>query len=94
MLHLDHSDPAQTRKADTMVHTVGIVGVTGNVGAPTVRALIKAAEEGKIKLVIFHRASTNLAGLNKGSNVEFRILNFDDVPATLEAAVKDVNVFV
>ena len=77
-----------------MVHTVGIVGINGNVGAPTVRALSKTAEEGKIKLVLFHRATSKLDGLEEGPNVEFRILDFDGPVQKLEEAVKGINVFV
>lgn len=75
------------------MHTVGLVGVNGNVGAPTAKLLIKAAEEGKINTVIFHRANTDLSGLSKGKNVEFRILNFDDTPDKIGEVVKGVNIF-
>lgn len=75
-----------------MVHTVGIVGVNGNVGAPTAQALTKAAEKDSIKLIIFHRPNTKLDGLG-GKNVEFRAFDFDDPSDKIEAAVKGVNVF-
>lgn len=76
-----------------MVHTVGIVGINGNVGAPAVRALLKAVDSGKIKLVIFHRASSKLDGLKEGPNVEFKVLDFDGPAQALEEAVKGVNIF-
>lgn len=55
-----------------MVHTVGIVGVNGNIGAPTAKRLVKAAQEDRINLIIFHRESST----PKGSLLE-RMLNFE-----------------
>lgn len=76
-----------------MVHTVGILGVTGNVGAPTVQRLIGEAKEGKIKLVIFHRASTNLSGLSiDGNNVELRTLDYEDSVENISKAVRGIHV--
>lgn len=78
-----------------MVHTVGIVGINGRVGAPTVKALTKSAEEGKIRLVLFHRASSKIDHIKQSPNIELRLLNFDaDPPEVLEKAVKGVQVFV
>jgi len=76
-----------------MVHTVGVVGINGNVGAPTSKALVKAAGEGKIKVVIFHREGASLNGLSQGENVEFRVLSFEDSPDKIAEAVKGVHVF-
>ncbi|KAK4502304.1 hypothetical protein PRZ48_005729 [Zasmidium cellare] len=77
-----------------MVHTVGIVGVTGNVGKPTTKYLIQAASEGKIKLVIFHREGSKLDGIEASKNVEQRPINFEDPVEKLEEAVKGINVFI
>ncbi|KAK3110410.1 hypothetical protein LTR53_015332 [Teratosphaeriaceae sp. CCFEE 6253] len=78
-----------------MVHTVGIVGLTGNVGLPTTKHLIHAANNGEIHLVVFHRAGTDLAALpKKGENVEFRVLSFEDPPEKIGEVVKGVNVFI
>lgn len=76
-----------------MVHTVGIAGINGNVGAPTAKALAKAAEEGKIKLVIFHREGSKPAAISAGENVEFRVLDFSDDVEKIETAVRGINVF-
>ncbi|TKA64146.1 hypothetical protein B0A55_09295 [Friedmanniomyces simplex] len=82
-----------------MLHTVGIAGITGNVGAPTTKSLIQAAGEGKINLIIFHRASTDLTGLStatnkRSENVEFRVLEFADPPAKIAEVVRGVNIFI
>nr|POF16679.1 hypothetical protein CFP56_71320 [Quercus suber] len=77
-----------------MVHTVGIVGVNGNVGAPTAKALAGAAEQGKIHLIIFSREGSTAKGLSPSQNVEFRTLNFDDPPEKIQAALAGVNVFI
>ena len=76
-----------------MVHTVGINGVNGNVGAPTAQRLVAAAAEGKINLVIFHREGSSTNGLSASKTVELRVLNFDDPPEKIEAAVKGINTF-
>ncbi|KAK5676767.1 hypothetical protein LTS10_010531 [Elasticomyces elasticus] len=77
-----------------MVHTVGIVGVSGNVGAPTAKYLAQAAGEGKIKLVLFHRANSDTSAIPGGQSVELRVLEFDDSPEKIKEAVKGVNVFI
>lgn len=77
-----------------MPHTVGIAGVNGNVGRPAVKALAKAADEGKINLVVFHRPTTKLDHIQQGPNVEFRLLNLDGEEEELDKAVKGVDVFV
>ena len=76
-----------------MVHTVGIIGVNGNVGAPTAKALAKIAEAGKVKLVIFHRESSDLSAFQKGDNVEFCVLDMTAAPEKIGELVKGVNVF-
>lgn len=77
-----------------MVHTVGIAGVNGNVGVPAVKALVKAAQEGKIDLVVLHRPTTKLDHIQQGSNIEFRLLDLNGAPEDLDKAVKGINVFV
>ncbi|KAK3109649.1 hypothetical protein LTR53_016867 [Teratosphaeriaceae sp. CCFEE 6253] len=79
-----------------MVHTVGIVGLTGNVGLPTTKALIRAADAGTIHLIVFHRADTDLSILPKAGsgNVEFRVLSFEDPAEKIGEAVRGVNVFI
>lgn len=76
-----------------MVHTVGIVGVNGNVGGRTSRLLIEAARQGKIKLVLFYREENRVKSICTGYNVETRFLNFDDKAESIELAIRGINVF-
>lgn len=76
-----------------MVHTVGIFGVSGNVGAATLPRLSVAARNGEIKLIIFHRESSSVDNLPTGQNIELRVLDYVHSPAQIEEAVKGVNVF-
>lgn len=76
-----------------MVHTVGITGVNGNVGAAASKYLAEAAAEGKIKLVVFHREGNAPKHLSTNESVETRVLDFEDPIEKIEAAVKGVNVF-
>ena len=76
-----------------MVHTVGIAGINGNVGAPTVKALAKAAEDGKINLIVFYREGKKPKDISEGSNIEFRVLDFEDDQEKIDAAVKGISVF-
>lgn len=75
-----------------MVHTVGIVGVNGNVGSSVAKILAKDAKEGKIKLVLIHREGSTPNFLLPGDSVEFRVINYDE-PSSIEAAVKGIHVF-
>lgn len=77
-----------------MSHTVAITGVNGNVGQKALPYLVKAAQEDKIKLVVFHRKSSRPKNVEAGKNIEFRALNFDDPAEELQKAVKGINVFV
>lgn len=77
-----------------MAHTVGIAGVNGNVGVPAVKALVKAAQGGKINLVVLHRPTTKLDHIQQGPNIEFRLLNLDGSHEELDKAVKGIDVFV
>lgn len=90
---LRHLKRKSHHTASIMVHTVGIAGVNGNVGAPTVKLLATAAAEGKIKLVVFHRDGSTAKDVSQGKNVEFRILNYEDPPEKIESAVAGINVF-
>lgn len=76
-----------------MVHTVGIVGISGNVGAPTVRLLAESAKKGEIKLVILYREGSLSKDLSDLKNTETRVINFEDPPQKLDQAVKGINVF-
>lgn len=44
-----------------MVNTVALLSVTGLIGSNLLTALTKAHTEGKIKLIVLHRPSSNVA---------------------------------
>lgn len=75
-----------------MVHTVGLLGASGNVGVPTLKLLLRSASVGKIKLVVLHRPG-RLPPLDEHAkeNIELRVFDPD---ADLGAAVRGINVFV
>lgn len=76
-----------------MVHTVGLMGANGLVGAPTTRLLAQSAKEGKIKLVVLHRTGSAPKDLDTHQNIEMRVLNLDDPAEEIEKAVRGINVF-
>lgn len=88
------STSTKSTSSNKMVHTVGIVGVNGNVGAPTAALLSAAANSGKINLIIFHRTGSTAKNLTQSKNVSFRELNFDDPAEKIESAVAGVNTFI
>lgn len=75
------------------MHTVGIFGINGNLGKPTAQLLVEAAEQGKIRLIIFHREGKP-GDFKSSKNVELRVLDLDGPTQKVEEAVKGVNVFV
>ena len=76
-----------------MVHTVGFMGANGLVGTPTSQLLAQAAKEGKINLVLFHRAGSPPKAVEAQRNVELKVINLDGPAADIEKAVEGVNVF-
>ncbi|WWD15959.1 hypothetical protein CI109_100383 [Kwoniella shandongensis] len=78
-----------------MSPTVGLYGFTGTVGSAILPALVKVHQEGKIKLVILHRESTDLSKLPKDAKLETRVVDLSDAGKEKnKAAVKDLNVVV
>lgn len=75
------------------MHTVGIVGINGNLGRPTTQLLVKAAEQDKIHLIVFHREG-KAGDFKSGKNVELRVIDLDGPTQKIEEAVKGVNIFV
>ncbi|KAK4503473.1 hypothetical protein PRZ48_004388 [Zasmidium cellare] len=75
------------------MHSVGILGVNGNLGKPTAQVLIKAAEQDKIKLIIFHREG-KAGDFKAGKNVELRVIDLDGPKEKVEEVVRGVNIFV
>ena len=76
-----------------MVHTVGLMGANGLVGGATAKMLAQSAKDGKIKLVVFHRAGSPPKDLEGNQKVELRVLNLDDPAPQIEQTIKGVNVF-
>ena len=76
-----------------MVHTVGLTGANGNVGSAAAKYLASSVKDGKIKLVILHRAGKPPKELEDEDLIEFRIVDLDGPAADIEAAVQGINVF-
>ncbi|ORY26970.1 hypothetical protein BCR39DRAFT_599556 [Naematelia encephala] len=47
-------------------HTVGLIGHTGNIGKQILKHLIKPYEDGKLNIIILHRAGSDLSSVPKG----------------------------
>jgi nucleoside-diphosphate-sugar epimerase len=58
-----------------MVNTVAIRGHDGNVGRHVLPHLVKAHQQGLIRLVILHRPSSDTSKLP--SNIELRVIDTD-----------------
>jgi len=71
--------------------TVALHGHNGNVGSATLSHLIKAHRSGKIKLVMLHRASSDLSTVP--SDVEKRVIDLESGDlATNQKAVAGLNI--
>ena len=73
------------------ITTVGVLGHTGRVGSHLVKHLIEYHRQGKVKLVILHRPSSNISNLPKGVETRMVDLTKDEPDKHLEA-VKGLNV--
>lgn len=58
-----------------MVSTIAIRGHNGNVGRHVLPNLVKAHQEGKIKLVVLHRPESKVDGLP--ADIELRAIDTD-----------------
>lgn len=81
-----------------MAHTVGIIGINGHVGRPTVRYLLQAAQEGKINLIVLTRegkAPEDVvnASQKKSDSIELRIIKAEGSDNDLNEAVAGINTF-
>ncbi|ORY24567.1 hypothetical protein BCR39DRAFT_546505 [Naematelia encephala] len=73
--------------------TVALLSHTGYVGSNLLRAFLPAHTDGKIKLVVIHRPSSNVATIPEG--IERRILDLDrSSEAEIKAAVDGIEVFI
>ncbi|KAL9107808.1 MAG: hypothetical protein Q9227_007323 [Pyrenula ochraceoflavens] len=77
-----------------MVHTVGIIGANGRVGASAAKGLAEAVKEGKIKLVILHRPGNAPKGFDTLHNVELRVLDLESPASEIEKSVLGIQVFI
>lgn len=75
------------------MHTVGLIGANGLLGGPTAKLLAQSAKEGKVKLVLLHRAGSPPKATDLHDNIELRIVDLNGPPSQLEQAVKGINVF-
>lgn len=75
------------------VNTVGIVGGNGYVGAQIARHLIKYAQAGKLKLVLFYRQGRpiKIAQDIKSVNIETRNFDLDWPMERLVEAVQGIH---
>ena len=77
-----------------MVHTVGLIGANGNVGSPAAKKLASSAKDGKIKLVILHRAGKPPRDIAADQDtIQLRVVDLDGPAPDIEAAVQGINVF-
>ena len=69
----------EAKMSSNRVNTVGVVGGNGYVGAQIAQHLIKYAQDGKVKLVLFHRKGNpvKVAQDIKSENVESREFDLD-----------------
>lgn len=73
------------------INTVGVLGHTGRVGSQLVKNLIEYHQQGKVKLVVLHRPSSDISALPEG--VETRVIELaKDEPEKHLEAVKGLNV--
>jgi hypothetical protein len=72
-----------------MVHTLAIIGHNGNVGKRVLPHLIKAHQDGRIKLIVLHRPASAIDSIP--SDVERRVYTNTDV-MSLKDVVKGINI--
>ena len=73
------------------MHTVGVIGHNGNLGRAALIPLLGLHDSQKIKLVIFHRPSSNLSSIP--AEVEKRVLDLDSKDSTaIKSAIKGINI--
>ncbi|CAD6573784.1 MAG: hypothetical protein TREMPRED_000909 [Tremellales sp. Tagirdzhanova-0007] len=75
------------------MHTVGVIGHNGNLGRAALIPLLGLHDSQKIKLVIFHRPSSNLSSIP--AEVEKRVLDLDSKDSTaIKSAIKGINIII
>lgn len=77
-----------------MVHTVGLMGANGLVGGAVAKSLVQSVKDGKIQLVILHRAANPPKGIEDQDNIQLRVIDLNGPAADIEAAVAGINTFI
>lgn len=73
------------------MHTVGVIGHSGNLGKAALVPLLGLHNSQKIKLVILHRPSSDLSTLPVG--IEKRVLDLESQDSTnIKYAVKGIHI--
>lgn len=74
------------------MHTIGLLSHTGGIGKAVLSTLLPAHKAGQVKLVVFHRSSSDLTAIP--ADVEKREIDLEKPDtAKLEEQVKGINVF-
>lgn len=77
------------------MHTVGLLGHTGRIGAYALKHLLKAHQEGTIKLIVLHRPSSDVSANRVPQDVERRVLDLKKgSEGEIKEAVKGLQVLV
>lgn len=74
-----------------MSPTVALLGASGDLGSNLLKPLAAAAKDGKVNLVVLHRATSDTS--NVPSEVEKRVLDADNATVEeIQAALKGVDI--
>jgi nucleoside-diphosphate-sugar epimerase len=72
-------------------HTVGIIGINGNLGSHLFRHIVAAHTAGKLDVVVLHRPSSDVSSVPSG--IEKRALDLEKADkAEVQRAVKGLNI--
>jgi hypothetical protein len=77
------------------MHTVGLLGHTGRIGAQAFKHLLEAHKAGTITLIVLHRPSSDVSTDRVPPDVEKRVLDLKrGSEAQIKEAVKGLQVLV
>jgi len=72
------------------MHTVGILGHNGLVGAALIPSLVKAHQANQLKLVVLHRATSDVSKIPSG--IEKRVIDLAAGVDAIKSVVKGINI--
>jgi len=76
-----------------MVNTVALLAPTGLLGANLLTSLVEKHNEGKIKLVVLHRATSDVSKVPEG--IEKRVFDINTATAEdVQAVLKNIDILV